>query len=191
MTSPGFCVVMGAIAPSAWGPAFWRFLHTLAYQMNDHLLPKFGEMVHTLVRAIPCDECRTHALRYVESHRPPTTRNAVVMYVQHFHNVVNRRLLKPSYTLLKGARAHAQSDLASRASAVVRRLKRTVPGRCATPLRAVEVELSSRDAVRRIRDLAEGIALIQALVLQHFSSGGRRRRRRAAAPLVDPRDNAV
>jgi hypothetical protein len=51
--------------------------------------------------------------------------------------------------------------------------------------------LSSRDAVRRIRDLAEGIALIQALVLQHFSSGGRRRRRRAAAPLVDPRDNAV
>lgn len=175
------CVDQEAIHPTTWGPALWRFLHTLSYQVDDRLLSRFGEMLTTLLRAIPCDACREHALRYVRNHRllpTSSSRDAVVRYVHDFHNAVNRRLGKSQYPLSMGALA-ARRSLGGRAGDIARLLRGALPGQCTATPSVIELA-SPRDAARRMLDLVNGIALIEEI-------GGLRRHRAAPARRTQPR----
>lgn len=160
------CVDAASIAPSAWGPAMWRFLHTFAYHLDEPTtMIGFGTMLTALVRAIPCDVCRAHALSYVEKRRPPSSARDAVRYVCAFHNAVNRRLHTPEYVPRRCALAHERSSLTFRATAVVRRLQRALPKRCAPAhLRSsTTIELAIYgDAARRTHDLKSAIALIKS-----------------------------
>ena len=161
------CVDATHIAPSAWGPAMWRFMHTFAYQLDEPTaMPHFSEIIQMLVRAMPCHMCRTHALDYIKRYRPPSsTREEAVLYVHRFHNAVNRRLHKPEYDLRRCALKHARSSLAYRAAVVVRRLRRALPVRCPSVdhRTSTTVVLAYGDATRRTHELASSIALIEAL----------------------------
>jgi hypothetical protein len=174
-----WCVDRDAIVPLTWGPALWRFLHTLAYQLDASHLPGFGEKLVMLLRAIPCDACRAHALQYVMMNRLPPRPSSrdIVLYMQAFHNAVNQRLSKPQYTLSKGARAHANWNLRGRASDIALLLRRALPRRCTLVPPPSDVELSRFAAQRRVSDIIHGIALIEAIGgLRHRAAYAPKRR---------------
>jgi hypothetical protein len=93
--------------PEVWGPCLWKFLHinSLNYPNNP---THMEQMYHlnffiSLGNIIPCDKCKYHYNEYINQIPPNlTNRNNLIMWLHNFHNAVNKRLGKKTYTLEEG-----------------------------------------------------------------------------------------
>lgn len=95
-----------------WGPPGWNWLHRLAIDYPER--PSRADAraafrrLWSFVTHLPCDECRTHATRYVLGHPPDlTSTQAFQSWAWAFHNHANIRLGKrvltyPEYRILYG-----------------------------------------------------------------------------------------
>jgi hypothetical protein len=87
------------VPKSVWGPARWYRLHCLAIfypsEPSCRRAQRAAQDVALLLATLPCPECRTHALSYLEGRRPALeSSEAFQRWAFDFHNWVNRRLGK-------------------------------------------------------------------------------------------------
>ncbi|PSC75506.1 FAD-linked sulfhydryl oxidase ERV1 [Micractinium conductrix] len=84
------------------GRATWTFLHTLAAQYPEHPTRQqkrdARNLIDILTRMYPCGECAAHFKELVGSHPPQVaTRADFSLWMCEAHNIVNRRLGKPTF----------------------------------------------------------------------------------------------
>ncbi len=86
-----------------WGPRLWTILHTFSY--NYSITPTKEEELNatnffnSICLLLPCDYCKNHCSEFVKSNPPRTeNKNKLINWVLLFHNTVNRRLHKKTWT---------------------------------------------------------------------------------------------
>ena len=86
-----------------WGPKLWDILHTFSY--NYSMTPTRDEQINasnylkSLCLLLPCDFCKDHCSEFIRSNPPRIdNRNNLINWVLLFHNNVNRRLHKQTWT---------------------------------------------------------------------------------------------
>lgn len=90
---------------SYWGPLVWNFLHAVTFHLpektgDDPNLQKeaLTSLFNALRTLIPCDECRQHFTRYIDTHPIDySSVESVQRWMVDFHNCVSDRLNKPEY----------------------------------------------------------------------------------------------
>lgn len=96
--------------PKIWGPPFWTSLHISAAFYPMDASPITQKRIHDRILAIPyeiaCERCRSHALAFIESysdqlHRIVKNRHSLGKFYVDFHNQVNKRHNKPTWTYEK------------------------------------------------------------------------------------------
>ena len=89
--------------PLIWGPCVWKTLHLLAYaypyQPSVHDQQSMMLLIVNLLEQLPCPACSHHAKIYETQHPVNTTsKSSLLAWVNAFHNNVNHRLGKRTYT---------------------------------------------------------------------------------------------
>lgn len=89
---------------NVWGPGCWFVLHLNSFQARD--IPsqtEFVRFLRNLTRHLPCEQCRSHASKYLSDNPPERfigRRDSdgedcpLFEYTWRFHNGVNQRLGK-------------------------------------------------------------------------------------------------
>ena len=87
--------------PKIWGPGVWFNIHLLAAKATDVETKEFFvQYINTLVKNLPCIECRKHATKYLRdnlliSYLTDSDPEGLFRWSWTFHNFVNTRLSKP------------------------------------------------------------------------------------------------
>lgn len=92
--------------PPLWGPAFWEVIHTLSvtsYASKNGSVP-FVTILQKMLKSLPCPSCSAHATAYMEVNPIPETKDvsARIDWGIQFHNEVNKRLGKKTFSLKEG-----------------------------------------------------------------------------------------
>ena len=86
-----------------WGNITWWFFHTLAYRLKPEgnwIVPILFGYMKEISRYLPCPDCAEHATRMWNSCKIPVrTRDDLIIVLFQGHNVVNKRLNKPEFTI--------------------------------------------------------------------------------------------
>lgn len=92
------------ISPAIFGSNVWRFMHLLSItypveNADEETQAKTLAYLLSIVKVLPCPGCSQHAQKYIDDH-PPTLSNRpdFVHWVNTFHNVVNARLGRRTFT---------------------------------------------------------------------------------------------
>jgi hypothetical protein len=87
-----------------WGPATWRFMHTLAHNLNIDSTPTqisivFG-FIYRICCLLPCQDCVNHAKSFLNQLHPGAinTVDRLKHFIYIFHNYVNKRLRSPVFS---------------------------------------------------------------------------------------------
>ena len=87
-----------------WGPSIWYVFHTLA----EKLKPDCDDEVQTILYHfkqvcdnLPCPSCTAHAIETLHNAKLDKikTRNNLKLFFSEFHNMVNKRLNKPTFSM--------------------------------------------------------------------------------------------
>ena len=86
-----------------WGNATWYLIHTLSYKLKpdqtEHV-PSLMKILYNICSAIPCPDCRGHAMSYFSRYsKIPNDIASLNIYFWNMHNWVNKRLHKPELSL--------------------------------------------------------------------------------------------
>jgi len=90
-----------------WGPATWRFFHTVAAKIREESFPIIGkQLLHLIVQVchnLPCPECKEHATQFMAkmNHSTIKEKKHLKNMLYTFHNIVNRRKHKPLFNYEK------------------------------------------------------------------------------------------
>jgi hypothetical protein len=87
-------------SPEVWGPKMWFVLHNGAahypFEASDIYAEKMKNFILALPIMIPCENCKNHALRFIESRKDKLfiickKRETLFDFFVDFHNDVNKR----------------------------------------------------------------------------------------------------
>ena len=87
-----------------WGPAIWYFFHGIAEKINpDCFLEQKNnlfQILNIVCDNLPCPDCSEHAINEIKkiNIQNITTKDIYKQLLLEFHNRVNTRLKKPSFT---------------------------------------------------------------------------------------------
>jgi mitochondrial FAD-linked sulfhydryl oxidase len=86
-----------------WGPKLWEVMHTFsfAYPISPSNTQKQSAInfFSSIGHLIPCSHCSQHCLDYTKQNPPQVqTKQSLVNWVYNFHNKVNQRLGKATYS---------------------------------------------------------------------------------------------
>jgi hypothetical protein len=96
--------------PNVWGPHFWASLHLSAayYPLNpsDIVRERMKCRILAIPYEVPCELCRTHASAFIEDSRDRldqivSGKHELGKFYVDFHNKVNQRYNKPTWTYEK------------------------------------------------------------------------------------------
>lgn len=89
-------------SPQLFGPPSWKFLHYIAYgypeTASSGLQQKTLQFFDALPYLLPCERCGEHLHENFKNNSPVEsvkTRDGMINYINHLHNVVNQQLGKP------------------------------------------------------------------------------------------------
>jgi hypothetical protein len=97
---------------SEWGPAAWKFLHSVTFSYPDaptiHEQMEAENLFTSLRTLLPCEACREHYESEI-SVNPPDTRSRATLsaWLVDLHNRVNVRLGKPIYSYASAEQAYS------------------------------------------------------------------------------------
>ncbi len=94
------------VTKSVWGPCVWYLFHTLAYKAVPEefsgIKADLIQYIQRICSNLPCPECTQHATEYMNKHArilsQITTKDQLHYFLVDFHNVVNGRKQKPTFT---------------------------------------------------------------------------------------------
>lgn len=85
-----------------WGPHIWETLHIVSFHMPENPTQQeqddILELVYVIGKTLPCDNCRTHFSKLLNSYPPQyhsQSRDKFTRWLVEVHNRVNERLGKP------------------------------------------------------------------------------------------------
>jgi len=89
---------MGEANINRWGPAAWKFLHTVAHSIDKQpskaTQKACSNFFHALVELLPCKHCRKHYAAQLQEHYnnkiPCSSRQALSSFLVDVHNRVNK-----------------------------------------------------------------------------------------------------
>ena len=87
-----------------WAPPTWYFFHTFAEKIDPIFYRRNIKTCFNIIRQIcynlPCPDCRYHATNYINNIRyhDVLTKEDLKFVLFTFHNFVNQRLGKPTFT---------------------------------------------------------------------------------------------
>ena len=107
---------MKGLNPILFGPHIWRFLHELPWLFPKEILAVSDQVtvirfINHIVRLLPCMTCRDDATGFLSSYgikgmfyetksgSKVMTRKTLAKWIWDFHNIVNKKLGKPSFGL--------------------------------------------------------------------------------------------
>lgn len=157
------CVNSEAIKPAAWGRAMWRFLFAVSLQ-KDSLPLRFDVLVRAVVRGIPCENCRSHAMQHIRNRRPPlsTATGEAFAYVLLFQNGVNGRQGKHDISIEEALRRYGNVNVRTAAMNLARKLETACPRECAG--RAQDIEIFAGNASMRTRSANDALAALSNFI---------------------------
>lgn len=86
-----------------WGGITWVFLHTLSYKVHPEHYKQIKQAlwghIKQLCGNLPCPDCASHASQYLKKITIPETKEQLIKVLVDFHNVVNRKLEKPMFSI--------------------------------------------------------------------------------------------
>jgi hypothetical protein len=88
-----------------WGPCTWFLFHTLAEKIKEDQFDNNKEVLLNLIVRIcdnlPCPDCAGHARKQMANLNNNTikTKQDLKNMLHSFHNIVNQRLNKPTFTV--------------------------------------------------------------------------------------------
>lgn len=100
-----------------WGPHVWNFLHIFCEKVNSNKFYKKKEDIFDIIQNIcenlPCPECSSDAKNLLNSY--PLISNVknkedLKMYIYHFHNKINEKLIKENY-IIEGLEKYKAGNL--------------------------------------------------------------------------------
>jgi len=85
--------------PRIFGPSFWGALHLACYGAEN--FDKVREFIALYPFVLPCIGCRMHFAKVLEEFPIPETNDPMALFEWsvHVHNVVNKSIGKPTYTV--------------------------------------------------------------------------------------------
>jgi hypothetical protein len=130
------------IKATVWGPHIWKSIHYIAMAYPDRPSPmdrrRYKHFFMTLHEFIPCKTCAINYVRHVTQELPPIDRfldsaDHIFEWTVMLHNMVNKELGKPSWTVqqAKEALAHEEggkSDTTDTTTCILALLSITVCG---------------------------------------------------------------
>lgn len=124
---PCSCILDKPLYPqnAEWGSLVWMILHTCAEKSGKQTLPFLQNdegrawplVVKTLPAMLPCPFCRDHAISWLQEHpfQLPAEYALWHSYIRtwfwNFHENVNARLEKPSFSFEALAKTYAETKL--------------------------------------------------------------------------------
>ena len=87
-----------------WGPATWYLIHTVCEKVDEEFYAKNRKQIITLLKGLcsnlPCGECSKHAQQEVKNltYKNAPTKALLKSFFFQFHNNVNKRLRKPTFS---------------------------------------------------------------------------------------------
>ncbi len=90
--------------PAVWGSLLWDSMLLCAMSFpdvpNENQKNAMTNMLVNLMKVLGCGNCAIHAIEYVTKNPPNiNSRNELIAWNVGFHNVVNQRLKKPTFTV--------------------------------------------------------------------------------------------
>ena len=85
-----------------WGNATWYVIHTLAYKLiEDKDVNGLIQQILQICENLPCIDCRNHAVNILSKSNIKNINNKqqLILFLLQFHNIVNRKLNNPDFTL--------------------------------------------------------------------------------------------
>ena len=94
------------VSKSVWGPCVWILFHTLAHKVVseefNNLKADIIQYIQRICANLPCPECTQHAMEYMKQNsrriNSITTKEHLQTFLIDFHNSVNVRKGKPTFT---------------------------------------------------------------------------------------------
>lgn len=86
-----------------WGPQLWNIMHLFSYNYDnnpDYITKQNAFNFFTSIcLLLPCDYCKNHCYSYIQDNPPKVeTKDELINWVLSFHNSVNRRSHKQTWT---------------------------------------------------------------------------------------------
>ena len=88
--------------PEVWGPAVWRFFHSMCEKINDEAIILFPQMFKIFVRIckyLPCPDCSMSSSKFLAKIKISDLKNKSQLKntIYLFHNWVNVKKRKPLF----------------------------------------------------------------------------------------------
>lgn len=105
------------IDPAIFGPGTWIVSHVLGLVSDQSGMKKdyrfFSLYIYRMVHALPCGECRKHAVKYFDEFPIPKSKDAGSLFewTVTFHNTVNKRLNKPIMTMTEAQNLYENTEV--------------------------------------------------------------------------------
>ena len=101
---------------NVWGPIYWRLIHVIVFALPDDVVVSEKLEIVSILKSIcvniPCPTCQEHATAFMNRIRWTLVRNKwdFLKLLNDFHNSVNKRLKKKSFTLEESIALISQLD---------------------------------------------------------------------------------
>ncbi len=100
---------------SDWGNAIWFLLHTLAHKLlpnHSREAPNVLGLMVQIATHLPCEECSNHSREMLAelTRHPVRNREHLIAFWLTAHNLVNKRLGKPEFTMKECLEKYEQAD---------------------------------------------------------------------------------
>tara|TARA_Y100001935_G_scaffold145155_3_gene119952 strand:- start:7818 stop:8273 length:456 start_codon:yes stop_codon:yes gene_type:complete len=87
-----------------WGNACWFLFHTLSYKLKDEESEHAKELLKIFIeicKILPCPICREDATKMLNNSKSGLvkTKPDLIRFMWQFHNLVNKKLNKPVFTM--------------------------------------------------------------------------------------------
>ena len=97
-----------------WGNACWFLFHTLSYKLKDEESDHANELLMIFInicKHLPCPVCREDANKMLNESKSGlvATKPDLIRFMWQFHNLVNRKLNKPEFTMEEHNEKYAKS----------------------------------------------------------------------------------
>lgn len=103
--------------PKIVGPGTWITTHVYCLVCEKSGRKKdyaeCGRFIYRMIHAFPCRKCRGHAVKYLDEHSVPKTKDegSLFEWSVTFHNAVNKRLGKPEMPLEEAREIYENTEV--------------------------------------------------------------------------------
>ena len=90
-----------------WARYTWCLFHMLAEKIKEEYVVseiiKIQEIIYTIVSILPCPECRSHGIKYLNAEKNRnkfgniTSKDDLKIFLYNFHNIVNNKTGKKTF----------------------------------------------------------------------------------------------